>query len=169
MSASTCATVREIWRAAARTEAIDARSTSTLETRLSRSRAVTIESRRSDGRFSSRRRAPRRASRAAVAEPIAPVAPVMTMIGCSPAISSVSMPSSWAWQAMGPLIDAHRGECGVPGLPAADRYNRAIAMGVDFVELDVSRTADGAYVNFHDHRIPSGGALRNLTYAALKD
>ena len=70
---------------------------------------------------------------------------------------------------MGPLIDAHRGECGVPGLPAADRYNRAIAMGVDFVEIDVRRTADGAYVNFHDHRIPSGGALRNLTYAALKD
>jgi len=37
---------------------------------------------------------------------------------------------------MRPLIDAHRGECGNPGLPAAERYIRSIAMGVDFVEID---------------------------------
>jgi glycerophosphoryl diester phosphodiesterase len=41
------------------------------------------------------------------------------------------------------LICAHRGSCGVAGLPAAERYDRAIRLGVDYVELDVRRTADG--------------------------
>jgi glycerophosphoryl diester phosphodiesterase len=66
------------------------------------------------------------------------------------------------------LIDAHRGECGIPGLPAADRYRRAISMGVDYVEIDVRRSADGAYVNYHDERTPSGRAVSELSYAALK-
>jgi glycerophosphoryl diester phosphodiesterase len=65
------------------------------------------------------------------------------------------------------LIDAHRGECGIPGLPAADRYGRAIALGVDYVEIDVRRSADGIYVNYHDDRTPSGRAVRELSYAAL--
>ncbi len=68
-----------------------------------------------------------------------------------------------------PLIDAHRGECGIPGLPAAERYRRAIAMGVEFVEIDVRRTADGVYCNYHDERTPSGLLLRGLSYAALED
>jgi glycerophosphoryl diester phosphodiesterase len=67
------------------------------------------------------------------------------------------------------LIDAHRGECGIPGLPAADRYSRAIALGVDYVEIDVRRTKDGTYVNYHDDRTPSGRVIRDLSYAALKD
>jgi glycerophosphoryl diester phosphodiesterase len=66
------------------------------------------------------------------------------------------------------LIDAHRGECGIPGLPAADRYSRAISLGVNYVEIDVRRSADGVYVNYHDERTPSGRALRELSYAALK-
>jgi glycerophosphoryl diester phosphodiesterase len=66
------------------------------------------------------------------------------------------------------LIDAHRGECGIPGLPAADRYGRAIALGVDYVEIDVRRSADGVYVNYHDDRTPSGRAVGELSYAALK-
>jgi len=66
------------------------------------------------------------------------------------------------------LIDAHRGECGLPGLPAADRYDHAIALGVDYVEIDVRRSADGVYVNYHDDRTPSGCALGGLSYAALK-
>lgn len=65
------------------------------------------------------------------------------------------------------LIDAHRGECGIPGLPAADRYGRAISMGVDFVEIDVRRSADGVYVNYHDDRTASGRAVRELSYAEL--
>src|SRR5216684_4169945 len=103
MSASTCATWREIWRAAARTDAFDDRSTSTLVTRLSVSRRVTNASSRSDG------------------------------------------------------------------LPAAERYTRAIAMGVDFVEIDIRRTPDGAFISYHDDHTPSGRAVRDLTYAALEN
>jgi glycerophosphoryl diester phosphodiesterase len=66
------------------------------------------------------------------------------------------------------LIDAHRGECGIPGLPAADRYSRAISLGVNYVEIDVRRSADGVYVNYHDERTPSGRAVRALSYAALR-
>src|SRR5260370_42229776 len=66
------------------------------------------------------------------------------------------------------LIDAHRGACGLPGLPAADRYDRAIALGVDYVEIDVRRSADGVYVNYHDDRTPSGRAVGELSYAALR-
>jgi glycerophosphoryl diester phosphodiesterase len=66
------------------------------------------------------------------------------------------------------LIDAHRGQCGSPDLPAAERYPRAISLGVDYVEIDVRRSADGVYVNYHDERTPSGRAVHELTYAALK-
>lgn len=66
------------------------------------------------------------------------------------------------------LIDAHRGECGITGLPAAERYNRAISLGVDFVEIDVRRTKDGVYVNYHDEYTPSNRAVSDLTYSALK-
>jgi glycerophosphoryl diester phosphodiesterase len=66
------------------------------------------------------------------------------------------------------LIDAHRGECGISGLAASERYSRAISLGADYVEIDVRRSADGVYVNYHDERTPSGRAVRELTYAALK-
>jgi len=69
---------------------------------------------------------------------------------------------------MGPFISAHRGNCGVSGLPAAERYDRAIQLGVDYVELDVRRTADGVYVNYHDHVTPSGRPIGSLKYADLK-
>jgi glycerophosphoryl diester phosphodiesterase len=67
-----------------------------------------------------------------------------------------------------PLISAHRGSCGVAGLPAVERYHRAIGLGVDYVELDVRRTADGRYVNYHDGFTPSGRRIGNLTFAEVK-
>jgi glycerophosphoryl diester phosphodiesterase len=67
------------------------------------------------------------------------------------------------------LISAHRGSCGVDGLPAAERYRRAIALGVDYVEIDARRTADGMYVTFHDDLTPSRRNTRELTYAQLRD
>jgi glycerophosphoryl diester phosphodiesterase len=70
--------------------------------------------------------------------------------------------------AVGPLISAHRGFCGVPGLAAAERYDCAIGLGVDYVELDVRRTADGLLVNYHDDLTPSGRPPGSLTYADLK-
>lgn len=56
----------------------------------------------------------------------------------------------------------------MPGLPAAERYDRAIALGVDYVELDVRRTADGLFVNYHDDITPSRRATSSLAYADLK-
>jgi len=70
--------------------------------------------------------------------------------------------------AVSTLISAHRGSCGVAGLPADERYDRAIGLGVDYVELDVRRTADGAFVNYHDGVTPSGRATSSLAYADLK-
>jgi glycerophosphoryl diester phosphodiesterase len=66
------------------------------------------------------------------------------------------------------LICAHRGSCGVSGLAAAERYGRAIEMGVDYVELDVRRTVDGIRVNYHDDLTPSGRSAGSLTYRELK-
>jgi glycerophosphoryl diester phosphodiesterase len=67
-----------------------------------------------------------------------------------------------------PLIDAHRGSCGIPHLPAGERYRRAIALGVDFVEVDIRRSADGEFFSHHDDFTPSGLALRGLTCRALE-
>jgi glycerophosphoryl diester phosphodiesterase len=69
---------------------------------------------------------------------------------------------------MRPLIDAHRGECGTPGLKADERYRRAIALGVDFVEVDIRRSTDGEFFHYHDDRTPSGLAVHGLPYASLE-
>jgi glycerophosphoryl diester phosphodiesterase len=69
---------------------------------------------------------------------------------------------------MSPMICAHRGSCGVAGLPADERYDRAIGLGVDYVELDVRRTADGVYVNCHDDVTPSRRPTGSLSYHELK-
>ena len=69
---------------------------------------------------------------------------------------------------MSPLISAHRGSCGIAGLPAAERYDRAIALGVDYVELDVRRTADGVRVNYHDGVTPAHRPVGGVTYWELK-
>jgi glycerophosphoryl diester phosphodiesterase len=66
------------------------------------------------------------------------------------------------------MISAHRGSCGVGELPAAERYDRAIGLGVDYVELDVRRTADGIYINYHDDVTPSRRPAGSLSYQDLK-
>jgi glycerophosphoryl diester phosphodiesterase len=67
------------------------------------------------------------------------------------------------------LISAHRGSCGIEGLPAAERYRRAIGLGVDYVEIDARRTADGTLVTYHDDLTPSGRNTRDLTFIQLRD
>jgi glycerophosphoryl diester phosphodiesterase len=69
---------------------------------------------------------------------------------------------------MAPLISAHRGSCGVAGLPAAERYDRAIRLGVDYVELDVRCTADGVYINYHDDVTPSHRSTGSLSLKDLR-
>jgi glycerophosphoryl diester phosphodiesterase len=68
---------------------------------------------------------------------------------------------------MRPLISAHRGGLAVDGLPAAERYRRAIALGVDFVEFDVRRTRDGVTIISHDDCTISGRAIRDFPYREL--
>jgi glycerophosphoryl diester phosphodiesterase len=70
--------------------------------------------------------------------------------------------------AISPLICAHRGSCGVVGLPAAERYDRAIRLGVDYVELDLRRTADGIFVNYHDDVTPSNRPTGGMSFKDLK-
>ena len=55
----------------------------------------------------------------------------------------------------------------VDGIPATERYRRAIELGVDFVEFDVRRTRDGATVIFHDDRTASGREVRALLHREL--
>lgn len=53
------------------------------------------------------------------------------------------------------------------GESAADRYRRAIDLGVDFVEFDVRKTMDGVMVIYHDDCTVSGHAVRDLAYRDL--
>lgn len=71
--------------------------------------------------------------------------------------------------ALVPLISAHRGGLAVDGVPAVERYRRAIELGVDFVEFDVRRTRDGVTVIFHDDRTASGRDVRALSHRELAE
>jgi glycerophosphoryl diester phosphodiesterase len=66
-----------------------------------------------------------------------------------------------------PLISAHRGGELVAGESAADRYRRAIELGVDFVEFDVRRTRDRISVICHDDCTVSGRTIRDFAYSEL--
>jgi glycerophosphoryl diester phosphodiesterase len=55
----------------------------------------------------------------------------------------------------------------VAGERAADRYRRAIDLGVDFVEFDVRRTRDRVAVICHDDCTVSGRTVRDFAYAEL--
>lgn len=66
-----------------------------------------------------------------------------------------------------PAISAHRGgsEDAPPG--TYDAYRSALAIGADFVEFDVRRTADGQLVAFHDQHLGPGRPVRAVTYPDL--
>lgn len=65
-------------------------------------------------------------------------------------------------------VSAHRGggEAAPPGTWEA--YEHALALGADYVELDVRRTRDGELVTFHDARVGKDGPfVRDLTRSEL--
>lgn len=66
-----------------------------------------------------------------------------------------------------PAISAHRGgsEDAPPGTYEA--YRGALAIGADFLEFDVRRTADGQLVAFHDQNVGRGRPVRAARYAEL--
>ncbi|HEV2029006.1 MAG TPA: glycerophosphodiester phosphodiesterase [Candidatus Dormibacteraeota bacterium] len=70
---------------------------------------------------------------------------------------------------MKPLISAHQGGLQAEGVSAAERYRRAIGLGVDFIEFDVRRTRDGVTVVHHDDWTKSGRAIRDFAYRQLTD
>ena len=61
-----------------------------------------------------------------------------------------------------PLIVGHRGMTG-RAENSLEAFAAAIALGVDAVEFDVRRTADGRLVAWHDERLPSGELLSAIT------
>ncbi len=66
-----------------------------------------------------------------------------------------------------PAISAHRGggECEPAGTYAA--YQSALAVGAEYLEFDVRRTADGELVACHDARLGRRHAVAAMSYAAL--
>ena len=70
---------------------------------------------------------------------------------------------------MNPLISAHQGGVQADGVSAAERYRRAIRLGVDFVEFDVRRTRDGMTVIHHDDWTKSGRPIRDFAHQELTE
>ena len=73
----------------------------------------------------------------------------------------------------GVYVVAHRGaHIGIPenSIPA---YRKAIALGVDFVEVDIRTTKDGQFVSVHNREIDAyvpgaSGMIKDFTLAELK-
>jgi glycerophosphoryl diester phosphodiesterase len=62
-----------------------------------------------------------------------------------------------------PLVSAHAGASGTPGLALADSYELAGRLGADFLEFDARRTLDGDFVVHHDARLVTGEPVSGLT------
>ena len=71
-----------------------------------------------------------------------------------------------------PLIIAHRGFSGRYPENTLAAIRAALAVGVDFVEIDVHETRDGELIVFHDYRLNRmcgvRGRVRDKTLAAIK-
>jgi glycerophosphoryl diester phosphodiesterase len=71
-----------------------------------------------------------------------------------------------------PLIIAHRGFSGRCPENTLAAVRAALDLGVDFVEIDVQETSDGALIVFHDYRLKricgARGKVRNTTLSAIK-
>ena len=70
-------------------------------------------------------------------------------------------------------VIAHRGASADERENTLPAFERAIAVGADFVELDVQASADGVLVVFHDLDLdrltPLRGPLRRRSYAELRE
>jgi glycerophosphoryl diester phosphodiesterase len=78
-----------------------------------------------------------------------------------------TLPASGSRATPRPAISAHRG--GSEGAPPGtyDAYRTALAIGADWLEFDVRRTADDQLIAFHDSEAGRGRPVRSMTYADL--
>ncbi|MGD9494897.1 MAG: glycerophosphodiester phosphodiesterase [Armatimonadota bacterium] len=71
-----------------------------------------------------------------------------------------------------PLVCAHRGRSGVFPENTMAAFEAAVAVGADFLELDVRRSADGEIVCIHDATVErttdGSGAVAELSLSALQ-
>lgn len=76
-------------------------------------------------------------------------------------------------QGENPLVFAHRGGAGLWPENTLYAYERAVAMGVDALEIDIHSSADGALVIMHDDRVDrltqGMGPIQQETLAELKE
>jgi glycerophosphoryl diester phosphodiesterase len=69
-----------------------------------------------------------------------------------------------------PAVSAHQGGAERVRPATWEAYEDALASGVEYVEFDVRRTADGVYVVHHDPRVRhTGPPLCTLTHAELSE
>jgi glycerophosphoryl diester phosphodiesterase len=67
-----------------------------------------------------------------------------------------------------PAISAHRGGVESGRAQTSDAFAAAIRFGVEYVELDVRRCADGRLVTHHDERVTGGGPrISEVSYPEL--
>jgi glycerophosphoryl diester phosphodiesterase len=73
---------------------------------------------------------------------------------------------------MGIIIVAHRGFSGVYPENTLLAFQKAVELGVDFVELDIHQTVDKEIVVCHDHTIDrttdGNGYIKEMTYEEIK-
>jgi len=67
------------------------------------------------------------------------------------------------------LISAHRGGTVVSGQTAAERYQHAIGLGVDYVEFDVRKTKDLVSIVYHDDCTVSRRRISDFAYKDLTE
>lgn len=76
------------------------------------------------------------------------------------------------WQQPGPQVIAHRGGWGLWPEHTIEGYHRAVALGVDAIDLDVQPSADGVLVVFHDRSVDrvtqDSGRVEELTFEELQ-
>jgi len=93
-------------------------------------------------------------------------------LACTPALRREAPPHPFFRGLAPPLVIAHRGGADLWPENTLLAFRRALALGVDVLELDLQVTADGVLVVLHDatvDRTTNGrGAVHDMTLAALQ-
>lgn len=66
------------------------------------------------------------------------------------------------------IVIGHRGACGHETENTITSFEKAIELGVDYVELDVQKTLDGQIVVFHDQKLFNKIPIEEITLSDFK-